>query len=381
MMFKKVVFTVQIGLWTTYCLFSQQLFILNRGEQKIVSVALENPDIFLPDEITQSIFGGYDLIYDTDGGQLLWTSATEHQISAYSTEGGAEITTLPDINDAAPVDVEIDHQHEYLYWADNAQQTIFRSLLNGQELTPLVTDSIDNLSAIALWPAKNRLFYADIEQKRIYSCRLDGKDCFVIVKGDMETPVRLLVDTIQGLLYWSDDAMHRIERCAAFDGSSREVFYHGDEEEYPFGLLIDHVGGYFYWTDYGKDQIMRSALNGFEVSPVISFGLADPVALSLRPSGVQRPSERGGITGDGVLPPAVTAFPNPTNQSFTITAVHGVHTIETVSIYDGAGKLVARIPVYGRAVSLDTGTYPEGHYIYHATVNGKLLYGHFTVLH
>ena len=359
--------------------FSQQMYILNRGGNNILSVPVDDPNAALTEKINQNVLATYDFVLDATSKNLFWTNYIDHQILSGATDEGSLGT--PVASDlSAPVDLEIDPINAKMYWADNARKKVFRSNLDGSEREELGKDSVSNLSAIALIPDKKRLFYADMDSSIIWECTMDGIDCKVFVKGDLGTPVRLLVDSLQQKLYWADDALHRIERIN-LDGSQREVFYQGAENEYPYGLFLDQFSGMLYWTDYGTDQVMRAKINGFGAEVYIKTGLIDPMAVLFVKDSGGKMGARSSLDTDMSEQPGVSVYPNPANNVLVLTSVVRSQDIEQVYILDEIGHQVYKGLTNQYTTQVDISHLSEGHYIYYVTIKGQLLSGHFTIIH
>lgn len=67
------------------------------------------------------------------------------------------------------------------------------------------------------------MYWTDPKVHVIEMSRLDGSFRYVVVTGGLDKPTSVVVDPVQGFLFWSDAGKQpRIER-AGLDGSSRKV--------------------------------------------------------------------------------------------------------------------------------------------------------------
>ena len=363
-------------------MFAQkQLFVLNRSGHSVVSVPLTEKNTGAKEEISQGLTDTYDLIKDSDNDALYWSEGYNHRIQQWK-PGANERSSgqaMPSYQTKLPVDLEIDDLHHQMYWVDNAEKRICRAGLDGSRQEIVFTDSLSNPSSLTLFPALNLLFYADLDRHQIWSSALNGEKRKVLVNTDAEFPVRLLIDRLHGKLYWANDGEHLIERIN-LDGSDRQVFYQGLEEEHPFGLLLDSESGKLYWTDYGTDRVMCKDVNGKTEVELVASDLADPVALVLmdRSEAVVH-SQEGQKTED--QKPGVTLFPNPANKELTFQSLNSEQSIEWIRIYDRIGNEV----FFGRAgdnvFHVDIFFYADGYYTYNAQIAGQILSGHFSIIH
>ena len=238
-----------------------------------------------------------------------------------------------------PVDLDFDFTNNKLYWVDNVRKKIYRSNPDGSAQEEITKDSFPDLSSIAIFPNKNLLFFADLDSSLIWTSSLSGDNVKVFISDSLDSPIRLLIDTIQQKLYWADDSQNRIERIN-LDGSGREIFYQGDKEEFPFGLYLDQTTAQLYWTDYGKDKIMRANLDGSDAKAFITVGLNDPVAViivtPLTPASSELQDRNGFQQEDNqnLIPPSLSVYPNPATSFITFTSLVGAQFIEQILIFD-----------------------------------------------
>lgn len=74
---------------------------------------------------------------------------------------------------AAPRNLAIDFQKRFLFWSDYEQQAIFRSKLDGSQRMMVVSE-LEGVTALAVDPQANILFYAD--GKRIERIDFNGRN-------------------------------------------------------------------------------------------------------------------------------------------------------------------------------------------------------------
>lgn len=362
---------------------SPQLYILNRGGDNILAVPLDSAIIVISEKIDQNILATYDFITIGASSKLYWTNSISHQILS-SDEAGAGIVNATTAEVAVPVDLDFDFTNNKLYWVDNVRKKIYRSNPDGSAQEEITKDSFPDLSSIAIFPNKNLLFFADLDSSLIWTSSLSGDNVKVFISDSLDSPIRLLIDTIQQKLYWADDSQNRIERIN-LDGSGREIFYQGDKEEFPFGLYLDQTTAQLYWTDYGKDKIMRANLDGSDAKAFITVGLNDPVAViivtPLTPASSELQDRNGFQQEDNqnLIPPSLSVYPNPATSFITFTSLVGAQFIEQILIFDKGGKQIFTTNLIGNTVQVDVSLFPDGLYSYSAVVAGQMLHGRFSI--
>jgi hypothetical protein len=374
----------QIILLSLFCFLSpvsaqeKELYILNRGAGNILTVPLDSSIAFPTEKYNQDLRATYDFSFDAASSKLFWIGSIEPHIR-YGQTDGEFTSTIVDSEVGTPVDLEIDDFHAKMYWADNTRKKVYRANFDGSMQEVVIKDSISNISGIALLPSEDLIFYSEIDSGRIWSSSLTGENPKIFVQSLEGTPVRLLIDTIQRKLYWSDDTKHLIERMD-LDGSEREVFYKGSEAEHPFGLFLDQFNALLYWTDYGTDKIMRAKLTGLDVTEFISEGLADPVAITVVPKNGGRPVAGSDRDNNRLEQSAVTVYPNPADNLITFVSLVGAQNMEQIWIFDGVGKQVFSHALNEPRVQLDAKIFSEGLYAYSVLIAGQILSGRFSII-
>lgn len=356
----------------------EHLFVVERGAHRITSVPLNVPDPTPKIETAQGLLNPYDLILDASSGSLFWTDGINRQIiRGEAADLSAQIS--PPFQPSVAVDLELDALNNKLYWADNAGRRIFRANPDGSEQEAVPAVALSSLSAIALLPSLDMLFYADLDSQSIWSCTLSGDKQAVVVE-DVAFPVRLLADPVGGKLYWASDGEHLIER-SNLDGSGREVFYQGAEEEYPFGLFLDQGNRLLYWTDYGTDRVMRSRVDDAGAPELVADNLSDPVGIVI----LDKSGFKGDKSQDRQAPadkkPRLALYPNPANRLVVFSSLEQGQAIEWLKVFDATGKQVYDQIIGAGACTLDIQTFPEGYYSYSARIMGHLISGHFSIIH
>lgn len=357
---------------------SLDLYILNRGKNTIISVPLNDPMASPEVKIQEKVVVSFDMITVPGSSRLYWIDGATDKIYFGEKSGGTGFDGS--INCKAPVDIDYDPVGKRIYWADNLQKQIMAANADGSSAAPVLKDTFPDLAAIALYATKNMLFFADIDSGMIWSSTLTGENKKLLLHDSLGTPVRLLVDTVRQQLYWADDAQHLIGRMD-LDGSKAEVFYQGGDLELPFALLMDYPGNRLLWTDYRLEAVMQASIFDGLATPLINSGLVDPMALLLvDPKTDSRDNHKDKVQLNVV--PTVKVFPNPAQNKLTIASAETGQFLQRIMILDKSGKLVAEYyPTELQYWTMDISTLPEGLYVYVVTVEGKMLNGHFSVIH
>ncbi|KAM4699918.1 prolow-density lipoprotein receptor-related protein 1 isoform 2-T2 [Discoglossus pictus] len=164
--------------------------------------------------------------------------------------------TVPDIDNVTVVDYDALEQR--IYWSDVRTQTIKRAFINGTGVETVVSADLPNAHGLAVdWVSRN-LFWTsyDANKKQINVARLDGSFKNAVIQG-LDKPHCLVVNPLQGKLYWTDGDNISI---ANMDGSEQRVLF--SNQKGPVGLSIDFPDSKLYWISSGIGTINRCNLNG-----------------------------------------------------------------------------------------------------------------------
>jgi|GEM_PF-3980359 len=288
-------------------LFSQvnQLYILNRGHNNILAVPLDDLASMPAIKFSDRLVATYDMVLDSAANKLYWTSRFPEEIRVASI--GDDTSTLLTNDTQGALDLEIDHLHQKLYFADHGRGKIVRMNLDGTNTEIVTPEYYSDLTSVALFPSHDLMFLADLDSAAIWKCTLNGDNRQAIVQDVFSEsyPVRLAVDTLNMKLYWSDDFRNNIQRVN-FDGSEREIFYQGEKGELIFGLYLDLPHDHLYWTDYGNNRVGHAIISTMEAAPIITQGINTPNAVVLVHEVVN------GIEENQVNP--ISLAPNPAND-------------------------------------------------------------------
>lgn len=356
-----------------------KLFVLNRGENNILVTASNAPGQSVNEAYSENISAPFDFLFDPVNSNLIWSNSFPGQVYQSQTIAGGTAGVFPS-EVGLPVDLEYDPMNKKIYWVDNQFGKLYRCNPDGTEVTPLFQDTIGNLAAIAIFPALDLLFFSSIDSSKIWVSHIDGSDRKSFVDQDLGTPVRLLADTVNHVLYWADDSQNSIEKIHV-DGSGRSVFYQGLDGEYPFGLYLDYANHRLLWTDYGKDQMMASSLDETDQAYSILTGLNDPVAVLFLPDMGGRPRDGAETNVRQVNEVLVAVFPNPADNSLNLRCTPETANLESISIMNSTGANIFTSKPFQNAVKIDVSIFPPGSYSYSVVAAGKVLTGHFTIIH
>ena len=139
--------------------------------------------------------------------------------------------------------MDYDVEEDLIYWIDQQDNcsVIRRGNANSSTGTSevVVRELATIFNGLAIdWISRN-LYWMDTKFDRLRVSRLDGSYQKTLINTNLELPRAIVVDPVEGYMYWSDwGSAPRIEK-ACMDGSNRTVLIKF-QIVWPNGLAIDY---------------------------------------------------------------------------------------------------------------------------------------------
>jgi low density lipoprotein receptor-related protein 5/6 len=142
-----------------------------------------------------------------------------------------------------------------LYFVDSNVARIKVSRLDGSYEKTLIYTDLDIPHGIVVDPVEGYMYFSDVGKKaKIEKACMDGSNRSVLIQSNMQSPNVLALDFEARKLYWSDGAAHAIEFCDLW-GEHRAHLLHLQQSGYPYGLAIS--GSVLFWTDHMLKTLNR----------------------------------------------------------------------------------------------------------------------------
>ncbi len=174
-----------------------------------------------------------------------------------------------------------------IYVADACTNKIQRVDPGGSDAEDLVVRELGAPTALVVDPLEGKIYWADTESRwrKIRRANLDGSGIEDVVEMDARRPDDLAIDPAGRRLYWvasgpGDDC--RLQR-SNLDGTAIETVR--DLPRPVFSLALDAVNGKLYWVDSLGELIRRANLDGSEGEDVIATGMDFVEDLTIDPAG------------------------------------------------------------------------------------------------
>jgi DNA-binding beta-propeller fold protein YncE len=128
-------------------------------------------------------------------------------------------------------------------------------------------------------PISRRLFFLDLAAGRVLSVNTDGSDLKVIVEEGRKLPDGLAVDAAAGHLYWTNMGNLKANDGSILrsdlDGKHMTTIVPPGGTFTPKQILLDKVNGKLYWSDREGMRVMRANLDGSNIETLVDTSEGD----------------------------------------------------------------------------------------------------------
>jgi hypothetical protein len=153
-----------------------------------------------------------------------------------------------------------------LFFLDNTGARVLRTSVDGQQHMPIVQGKGVGPDGVAVDVAGGHVFWTNMgapngDDGTLMRADLDGKNPSTIVPSGTFTPKQLKLEPSNNKLYWSDREGMRVMR-SNLDGSELTTLVvtgtsdadRRDASKWCVGIAVDAVAGKLYWTQKGGDN-------------------------------------------------------------------------------------------------------------------------------
>ncbi|XP_078263776.1 low-density lipoprotein receptor-related protein 8 [Rhinoraja longicauda] len=152
-----------------------------------------------------------------------------------------------------------------------------------KEYTRLVS-SLKNVVSLDVDVEENKIYWIDLYYKMIYSAPVDkGSDPSQhvhLIEQGLLIPECLAIDWIHKNIYWTDSGTKSIS-VATIDGTKKKTLIH-TELENPRAIVVDPIQGFMYWSDWGSPaKIEKAGLNGLNRQSLVKDNIEWPNGITL----------------------------------------------------------------------------------------------------
>ncbi|MEM9826627.1 MAG: hypothetical protein AAF958_08560 [Planctomycetota bacterium] len=210
----------------------------------------------------------FGIATDFDGGDIFWSDFTSGTASIFRRDGVSGAITSQGITGLS-FGLAYHQGNDELFWTRGG--SVFRGAEDLSSQTEII-NSVSNAHGIAIDEVNGRLFFTDFSDDVIYRSNLDGSDLTQVFDarsangGSNTAPRGIAYDAAGDHVYFVDSTSDILGRIDS-DGSNFEELLDlttviGGESSSPFGLVIDD--GRLYWSEgrSGQRGIYSADLDG-----------------------------------------------------------------------------------------------------------------------
>ncbi|PVD22132.1 hypothetical protein C0Q70_17937 [Pomacea canaliculata] len=173
--------------------------------------------------------------------------------------------TVPLQGMGRPFAIDYDYINSRIYWTDLDARLIRSARVDGtQSETVLALGATADAEGLAVDPLSGLLFYTDTGYDIIALVTFAGHQRKVIINTDLQEPRPIVLDVMNGIMFWADWGSNpKIER-ANYDGTSRQAIVTSDLT-WPNALALDIPNQRIFWVDTSNtydDKVEYSDLFG-----------------------------------------------------------------------------------------------------------------------
>ncbi|XP_060074272.1 prolow-density lipoprotein receptor-related protein 1-like [Ylistrum balloti] len=196
-----------------------------------------------------------------------------HKLLLYDVSTGDLITLYSGLDQGAAIDFH--YSKKWIYWASHGDSRMYRGSLSLDVLTDvhLVVDAVSaTIDSIAVDWITELLFWMETYPSQIRVATLDGKNPTTLLDENLDNPKSLVIDPIEGYLFWIDwvgtlySPSASVERYS-LNKSQHDVIFNITQEILPnmgrsIGLCTDHPNKRLYWVDAKSESVQTITYDG-----------------------------------------------------------------------------------------------------------------------
>ncbi|XP_076455166.1 scavenger receptor cysteine-rich domain-containing protein DMBT1-like [Babylonia areolata] len=170
---------------------------------------------------------------------------------------------------------------QFILFTDSQNQSIIRMDLNSFSFITIPIRGHQNPVAIDYDPVDQRIFWTDVAAKEIRSASLDGSNNATVRKlSPSSSADGIAVDSASRLIFYTDTGTDTIA-VLTMSGSAQKVVVRSNLDQ-PRAIVLDTMNGIMYWTAWGKQpKIEKANYDGTQRQALVSTDLTWPNALAL----------------------------------------------------------------------------------------------------
>ncbi|XP_076353564.1 lipophorin receptor 1 [Tachypleus tridentatus] len=245
-----------------------------------------------------------DYVFRTN--TVVWSDVSVECIKSAPIDTGAPITTLVKEGIKTADGIAIDWIYNHIYWTDTGKNSIEVADLQGNMKKTLIVTGLDEPRAIVVNPLEGWMFWTDWgKPAKIERAGLDGSHREAIITSDIKWPNGLAIDLVSKKIFWVDAKLHLLSSADYNGNNQRVVLSSSHILKHPFS--IDVFEDWIYWSDWESEAIHKvNKFTGEELENVAS-GVYSPMDIHVyhkykQPAGENHCSAQNGYCSHLCLP-------------------------------------------------------------------------------
>ncbi|XP_048451325.1 prolow-density lipoprotein receptor-related protein 1-like isoform X2 [Rhincodon typus] len=216
------------------------------------------------------------------GAEPVLLVTVHHDILLYGLHS-AKKDIVPEVAKSAIVSMDYDWKEKVIFWVDTYSESIKWMKLNQQEKGTLIKEIQSDCVAVD-WVGRN-IYWTDGVSSCILAAKLNmalngPQEYTIVVDTDIDQPHSLVLQPLNGLMYWAEIGSEpQIER-AGMDGTNRKLLIKS-RLGWPTSLTIDPLGRKLLWADGQLHCIGVANLDGTNIKLFQLTHTRRPFAVAL----------------------------------------------------------------------------------------------------
>ncbi|XP_017771582.1 PREDICTED: putative vitellogenin receptor [Nicrophorus vespilloides] len=212
------------------------------------------------------------------GGEAMMIFSSKTEIRGYFLESELLFPIAKDLKQVVGVSYDGNH----VYWTDifSEHENLIRSLEDGSHRELLITSGLGSPEDLAVDWITGNIYFTDSEMQHIGVCHNDGTKCTVLVNQDINKPRAIVLNPLEGEMFWSDWGKKPKIAKSKMDGT-QDITFVSNNIGWPNGLTIDYPNERLYWTDAKTMTLESIRLDGTDRRIVLEEIVKHPYSIAV----------------------------------------------------------------------------------------------------
>nr|QYY47504.1 vitellogenin receptor-2 [Pardosa pseudoannulata] len=230
-----------------------------------------------------SCHNGYELIgrsCKVKGPSPLLIMSTMRDIRGIRLKSGQYFPITKAVHKALAVD--IDPNSQTIYWIEiSHRSSIYSVRLDGSAFKTVLSHGLLVPEDIAVDYIASNLYITDSGLRQVLACKMEGTLCHVLHYKNVEKPRSIVLDLMEGFVYWSDWGENVVGIYRSGMDGSRRIPLVTKRIEWPNSIAIDRTTNRLYWADTKLNSIEYISLDKSSRKTILNASAFHPYSLAV----------------------------------------------------------------------------------------------------